>query len=113
MLYFSETVCVLTFSSSLPALDGALESAKGFESYTLLSLLPPSELQLVLLDEKPLGVLKPFASGEPLAEGSSSRNRWVLDLDGGSSNSADSVGPTLCSNRVDGGLRNELAVEGL
>ena len=113
MLYFSDTVCVLTLSSSLPALDGALESANGFESYTLLSLLPPSELQLVLLDEKPLGVLKPCASGEPLAEGSSSRNRWVLDLDGGSSSSADSAGPTFCSARVDGSLRTEFAVDGL
>ena len=30
MLYFSETVCVFTLSSSLPALEGALESSNGF-----------------------------------------------------------------------------------
>lgn len=29
MLYFSDTVCVLTLSSSLPTIDGALESEKG------------------------------------------------------------------------------------
>lgn len=29
MLYFSLTVCVLTPSSSLPALDGARDSSKG------------------------------------------------------------------------------------
>lgn len=51
MLYFSETVCVLTLSSSLPARDGALESSNGEAKGPLLSLLPASELQLVLLDD--------------------------------------------------------------
>ena len=51
MLYFSDTVCVL-MSSSLPARDGALESSKGdAKGPSLLSLLPASELQLVLLED--------------------------------------------------------------
>lgn len=50
MLYFSETVCVLTPSSSLPALDGDLESSNGdANGPARLSLLPAEpELQLVL-----------------------------------------------------------------
>src|SRR5205823_11801418 len=52
MLNFSETVCVLTLSS-LPALEGALESSKGDMKGFRLSLLVPSELKLVLLDEIP------------------------------------------------------------
>ena len=51
ILYFSDTVCVLTLSSSLPALEGALESSNGEAKGPLLSLLPVSELQLVLLDD--------------------------------------------------------------
>lgn len=51
MLYFSATVWVLT-SSSLPFLEGALESSKGeAKGPARLSLLPASELQLVLLDD--------------------------------------------------------------
>lgn len=55
MLYFSETVWVLTLSSSLPALEGALESSNGEANGEMngprLSLLPASELQLVLRDD--------------------------------------------------------------
>lgn len=55
MLYFSDTVWVLTFSSSLPALDGALESSNGEANGEMkgprLSLLPASELQLVRRDD--------------------------------------------------------------
>jgi hypothetical protein len=52
MLYFSETVCVLTLSSSLPAREGARESSKGEANGPCrLSLLPASELQLVRLDD--------------------------------------------------------------
>jgi hypothetical protein len=50
MLYFSDTVWVLT-SSSLPARDGALESSNGDAKGPLLSLLPASEPQLDLLDD--------------------------------------------------------------
>ena len=52
MLYFSDTVWVLRLSSSLPAREGALESSKGdANGPLLLSLLPASELQLVLRDD--------------------------------------------------------------
>ncbi len=85
ILYFSETVWVLTLSSSLPALEGALESSKGLPPYRL-SRPPPSELQLVRRDGKAEG------SGD-LAGESSSLNRCVLERDGGRSNSADSAGP--------------------
>lgn len=102
MLYFSDTVCVLTFSSSLPALEGALESSKGFTPYILLSR--PSELQLVLLDEP--------STGEPGTE-SSSRKRCVLDLDGGSREVADSAGPLLYSRCSEGFCRIGGAVGGL
>ncbi len=87
MLYFSETVWVLTLSSSLPALDGALESSKGLATYRL-SLPPPSELQLVRRDGNAEG------SGD-LAGESSSRNLCVLERDGGRSSSADSAGPDV------------------
>lgn len=87
MLYFSDTVWVLTFSSSLPALDGVLESAKGSNPYILLSRPFPSELKLVLL-EKP-------STGDPGTD-SSSRNRCVLDRVGGMSKVSDeSIGPPL------------------
>lgn len=105
MLYFSDTVCVLTLSSSLPALEGALESANGSAPYILLSLFFPSELKLVLLD----GV----STGDPGTD-SSSRNLCVLDRDGGmSSVSAESTGPSLydlfifgfvCTDGAGGGL---------
>ena len=89
MLYFSDTVWVLTLSSSLPALDGVLESAKGSPPYILLSRPFPSELKLVLLDV--------LSTGEPGTD-SSSLNRWVRDREGGMSNvSAESIGPPLYS----------------
>ena len=85
MLYFSDTVCVLRLSSSLPALDGALESSYGPGLYILLSLLPASELQLVLRESA-------NGSGEPAS--GSSLNRCVLPLlDGGSNRSADGCDP--------------------
>lgn len=74
-------------SSSLPALDGALESSKGLPPYRL-SRPPLSELQLVRREGKAEG------SGD-LAGESSSRNRCVLERDGGRSNSADSAGPVV------------------
>ena len=89
ILYFSDTVWVLTFSSSLPALDGVLESAKGSIPYILLSRPFPSELKLVLLEKA--------STGEPGAD-SSSRNRCVLDRVGGMSRVSDeSIGPPLYS----------------
>jgi hypothetical protein len=53
ILYFSDTVCVLIFSSSLPALEGALESSNGEANgpYRLSLLLPASELKLVRRDD--------------------------------------------------------------
>lgn len=86
MLYFSDTVWVLTWSSSLPALDGALESSKGdTKGPCLLSRLPAeSELQLDLLDDAD--------KGECTGDGDSSRNRLGRVLEGGSSSSADSPG---------------------
>ena len=90
ILYFSETVCVLTFSSSLPALEGVLESSNGSCPNARLSLACPSELQLVLRE------LKSGVSGDCKGPGdSSSRNLCVLDLVGGRSNSADSAGVLL------------------
>lgn len=87
MLYFSETVCVLTPSSSLPALDGVLESANGSIPYILLSRPLPSELKLVLRDK--------LSTGDPGTD-SSSRNLCVLDRVGGiSSVSAESMGSPL------------------
>lgn len=89
MLYFSETVCVLTLSSSLPALEGARESSNGLDPYTLLSLLAASELQLDLLEENP-----GWGDAAPAAVGSSSRNRrGGPPRDGGNKSSADGCGP--------------------
>lgn len=52
MLYFSDTVCVFMLSSSLPVREGACESSNGEpKGPLLLSLLPASELQLVLRDD--------------------------------------------------------------
>lgn len=105
MLYFSETVCVLTLSSSLPALDGALESAKGSDPYILLSLPLASELKLVLLDI--------VSTGDPGTD-SSSLNLCVLDRDGGISRVSDeSVGPPLYIRFKPGLLFIEGAVGGL
>ena len=105
ILYFSDTVWVLTLSSSLPALDGALESSNGFPPYRL-SLLPASELQLVRRDGNA------DASGD-LAGESSSRNRCVRDRDGGRSNSADSADPVVYNPCDDPWLRSAGAVPGL
>ena len=89
ILYFSETVCVLTFSSSLPALETVLESANGSMPYILLSLPLPSELKLVLRDR--------LSTGDPGTD-SSSRNLCVLDRVGGISRvSAESIGPPAYS----------------
>ena len=105
MLYFSETVCVLTLSSSLPALEGALVSAKGSRPYNLESRVLPSEPKLVRLDCVSVGV--------PGVD-SSSRNRCVLDLDGGISNvSAESTGPPPYSLIAAGFSSDEGAVGGL
>ena len=85
MLYFSETVCVLT-SSSLPAREGALESSKGFvPAESLLSRLLAPELQLLLLDDIPDGGIGLDGDCD-----SSSLNLCAIDLAGGSSNSAES-----------------------
>jgi hypothetical protein len=89
MLYFSDTVWVLTRPSSLSARDGALKSSKGdLKGPCLLSRLPAeSLLELVLLDEvTDTGDCK----GE--GEGGSSPNRRGLDLDGGNKSSADPPG---------------------
>lgn len=84
MLYFSDTVWVLTLSSPLPARDGARESSKGdMKGPCLLSA--ESLLQLVLLDEV-------ADTGDCTGEGDSSPNRRGLDLDGGNKSSADSPG---------------------
>ena len=87
MLYFSDTVWVLTWSSSLPARDGALESSKGdMKGPYLLSRLPAeSLLELVLLDEM-------VDTGDRAGEGDSSLSRRGLALDGGNKSSADSPG---------------------
>lgn len=87
MLYFSDTVCVLTWLSSLPALDDALESSKGdMKGPCLLSrLLAERLLQLVLLDET-------VDTGDCKGEGDSSLNCRGLDVDGGNKSSADSPG---------------------
>lgn len=90
ILYFSETVWVLT-SSSLPAREGALESSKGDAKGPIReSRLPAdSELQLVLRDD--------IADGD--REGDSSRNLLVFDFFGGSKSSADSATAPGCLYR--------------
>lgn len=89
MLYFSETVCVFTPSSSLPALEGVLESANGSIPYILLSRPLPSELKLVLREKASIG--------DPGTD-SSSRNLCVLDRVGGMWRvSVESIGPPLYS----------------
>lgn len=88
MLYFSDTVCVLTLSSSLPARDGALESSKGDANGPWrLSLLPASDSQLVRLEDiadcvRELG-----------SDGMSWYGRGPRFLEGGSSISEDSAMP--------------------
>ena len=83
MLNFSETVCVFR-SSSLPALDGALESSKGEAN----GPLDVSELQLVRRDD--------IADGD--RSGDSSRYGLVFSFFGGSSISADSATPAFLYN---------------
>jgi hypothetical protein len=85
MLYFSLTVCVFT-SSSLPALEGALESSKGDAkgpSPYLLALLPA-----LSDDHEVLRELKPLCDGSRTL--SSSLNRRVRVLVGGKRCSAES-----------------------
>ena len=111
MLYFSLTVCVFT-SSSLPALEGALESSNGVTkgpSYILLFLLPAlSDDQDVLL------LLKPLCEGDRIGL-SSSRNLLVLLFRGGSKSSDDSAGVAAeYTELLLGAARNEgAAVPGL
>ena len=93
---------MFTPSSSLPALEGALESSKGEAKGPYLLSLLPSEVQLVLRDEKPasLGDLTGDKSSRNLLEG--------LDLVGGNSKSLDSAGALEVY-----GLLGEGAVPGL
>ena len=79
MLYFSDTVCVLS-SSSLPALELGLESANG--------LSKPRESvdsQLDLLEEKAENAGEAGDAGA----GDSSRKGFVLPLEGGTNLSGD------------------------
>jgi hypothetical protein len=81
MLNFSDTVCVLR-SSSLPALDGALESSKGEANGPLDDM---SDSQLVRRED--------MAEGD--RRGDSSLKGFILDFFGGSKRSPDSARPTL------------------
>nr|GFD59778.1 hypothetical protein [Tanacetum cinerariifolium] len=76
-----DTVCVLR-SSSLPALEGALESSNGEANGPLDDM---SESQLVRRED--------MAEGE--RNGDSSLKGFVLVLRGGSRRSPDSARPTL------------------
>lgn len=89
MLYFSDTVCVLT-SSSLPALDGALESSNGDANglcmlFLLLSKPPVSEAQLLRLED----IAEPGREVVGLGDGESWYGRGALPLEGASSISED------------------------
>jgi hypothetical protein len=86
MLNFSDTVWVLMYSSSLPALDGALESSKGDANgpNLLLRLPAESELQLDLREDV-------AEMGDVTGE-SSSWNLLCFDFFGGNNSSADSPG---------------------
>ena len=89
MLYFSLTVWVLTPSSSLPALDGALESSNGeMKGPILLSRLrsEPDDHEVRLL-------LKPLANGDG-GMGESSRNLRG-PFRGGRSSSVESAGEAV------------------
>lgn len=87
ILYFSETVWVLT-SSSLPALEGARESSKGFGLYIRLG---ESETQLVLLES---------ANGLDANNGTVSSSRYFFDCDapGGNSLSEGSMNLGVLGN---------------
>ncbi len=75
---------MLTLSSSLPALEGALESSKGeAKGPSRLSLLPASELQLVRRDD----IAEPEREG--LSVGTSWYGRGPRILEGGSNISDD------------------------
>jgi hypothetical protein len=92
MLYFSLTVCVFT-SSSLPALEGALESSKGDAkgpSPYLLALLPA-----LSDDHEVLRELKPLCDGSRTL--SSSLNLRVRVLVGGKRCSAESCMADDCA----------------
>lgn len=85
MLYFSDTVWVLILSSSLPALDGALESSNGDAKGP-----PISDAQLDLLDD----IDDVGREGPGLCDGESVYGRGARDdLEGGRSISADSATP--------------------
>ena len=104
MLNFSLTVCVLTPSSSLPALDGARESSvNGFATNGpfLLSLLPSEP------DDH--DVLRLWVGERRL---SSSRNLRVLLFRGGSNSSVDSAGVALWYRGVPPGAGLRGAVPG-
>lgn len=86
ILYFSDTVWVLTFSSSVPVRDGDLESSNGDAkgpSARLSWLIEDSSLQLVLREGNS------EASGEGLGD-SSSRNLRMRERFGGNNKSEDS-----------------------
>ena len=88
MLYFSDTVCVLIFSSSVPVREGDLESSKGEAngpSARLSRLVADSSLQLVLRDGSS------EVSGERPGE-SSSRNLRMRERLGGNNKSEGSPG---------------------
>lgn len=86
MLYFSETVCVL-ISSSLPALEGALESSNGDANglCRLSLMLSASEAQLLLLED----IAEVGREGLGLSVGESVYGRGTLPRDGGSNISED------------------------
>lgn len=87
MLYFSDTVWVLICSSSLPALDGALESSKGEAKGPPI---PCSEAQLDLLED----IEDPGLEGPGLCAGESVYGLGALeDREGGSNISEDSTLP--------------------
>lgn len=89
MLNFSDTVCVFR-SSSLPALDGALESSKGEAKGPIReSRLPAdSESQLERRDD--------IAEGDRIGDSSSRNLRELFDFFGGSSSSAESANGPPC-----------------
>lgn len=87
MLYFSLTVCVLTPSSSLPALEGARESSNGDTKGPILL----SRLRSDSDDHDVRLLLKPLANGDRGKGLSSSRN-LLGPFRGGSNSSVESAG---------------------